>query len=157
MVVLALILGLVLGAIAVWLYASRRLGVVERQLAGTRAELDVERRSFDEKVVTAVRAASADAYQANSSAFLEIAESKLTGYVKPLKESLEKVDGQVRTLELARERAYGALGEQLSQLSERTASLATALRTPHVRGRWGEIQLKRVVELAGMLPYCDFD
>jgi len=47
MVVLALILGLVLGAIAVWLYASRRLGVVERQLAGTRAELDVERRSFD--------------------------------------------------------------------------------------------------------------
>ena len=110
-----------LGAIAVWLYASRRLGVVERELAGTRAELDVERRSFDEKVVTAVRAASADAYQANSSAFLEIAESKLTGYVKPLKESLEKVDGQVRTLELARERAYGALGEQLSQLSERTA------------------------------------
>ena len=63
----------------------------------------------------------------------------------------------MRTLELARERAYGALGEQLSKLSERTASLATALRTPHVRGRWGEIQLKRVVELAGMLPYCDFD
>ena len=104
-----------------------------------------------------MRAASADAYQANSTAFLEIAESKLTGYVRPLKESLEKVDGQVRTLELARERAYGALGSQLSQLSERTATLATALRTPHVRGRWGEIQLKRVVELAGMLPYCDFD
>ena len=157
MVILALILGLLLGAVAAWLYASRRLGAVERELAGTRAELDVERRSFDEKVVTAVRAASADAYQANSSAFLEIADSKLTGYVKPLKESLEKVDGQVRTLELARERAYGALGEQLSQLSERTASLATALRKPDVRGRWGEIQLKRVVELAGMLPYCDFD
>ena len=66
--------------------------------------------------MNAVRAASADAYQANSSAFLEIAESKLTGYVRPLKESLEKVDGQVRTLELARERAYGALGTQLSQL-----------------------------------------
>ena len=157
MVILALILGLLLGATAVWLYASRRLGAVERELAGTRAELEVERRSFDEKVVTAVRAASSDAYQANSSAFLEIAESKLTGYVKPLKESLEKVDGQVRTLELARERAYGALGEQLSQLSERTASLSTALRKPDVRGRWGEIQLKRVVELAGMLPYCDFD
>ena len=157
MVILSLLLGLLLGAIGVWLYASRRLGVVERELAGTRAELDVERRSFDEKVVTAVRAASTDAYRANSSAFLEIAESKLTGYVKPLKDSLERVDGQVRTLELARERAYGALGEQLSQLSERTASLATALRTPHVRGRWGEIQLKRVVELAGMLPYCDFD
>ncbi len=99
----------------------------------------------------------AEAFQANNSAFLELAETKLTGYVGPLKESLEKVDGQVRTLEQARERAYGALGEQLSRLSERTATLATALRTPHVRGRWGEIQLKRVVELAGMLPYCDFE
>jgi DNA recombination protein RmuC len=157
MVVLALILGLVFGALVTWVVASRRLSVAESALAVTRAELDVERRSFDDKVVNAVRAASADAYQANSSAFLEIAESKLTGYVRPLKESLEKVDGQVRTLELARERAYGALGSQLSQLSERTATLATALRTPHVRGRWGEIQLKRVVELAGMLPYCDFD
>jgi DNA recombination protein RmuC len=164
MVVLALFLGLVLGAFAAWLLASRQRAAVARELsetrselAGTRAELDVERRSFDQKVVTAVRAASADAYQANSSAFLEIAESKLTGYVRPLKESLAKVEGQVQTLELARERSQGALREQLTQLSERTASLVTALRTPHVRGRWGEIQLKRVVELAGMLPYCDFD
>ena len=79
MVVLALILGLVLGALVTWVFASRRLSFVESALAGTRAELDVERRSFDEKIVNAVRAASADAYQANSSAFLEIAESKLTG------------------------------------------------------------------------------
>jgi len=164
MVVFALFLGLALGAFAAWIIASRlrataetRLTDARAELAATRAELDVERRSFDEKVVTAVRAASADAYQANSSAFLEIAESKLTGYVRPLKESLAKVEGQVQTLELARERSQGALREQLMQLSERTASLVTALRTPHVRGRWGEIQLKRVVELAGMLPYCDFD
>jgi DNA recombination protein RmuC len=164
MVVLALILGLALGVIATWLLASRRLGAadvrlteVRTELAAARAELDVERRSFDEKVVAAVRSASAEAYQANSTAFLEIAESKLTGYVRPLKESLDKVEGQVQTLEQARERSQGALREQLGQLSERTASLVTALRTPHVRGRWGEIQLKRVVELAGMLPYCDFD
>ena len=164
MVLLALMLGLALGAFAAWIVASRLRTETERQLAGTRAELaatsaelDVERRSFDEKVVNAVRSATTDAYQANSSAFLEIAESKLTGYVRPLKESLAKVEGQVQTLELARERSQGALREQLSQLSERTASLVTALRTPHVRGRWGEIQLKRVVELAGMLPYCDFE
>ena len=164
MVLLALVLGLTLGAFASWLVASRLRAETERRLAGTRAELaatsaelDVERRSFDEKVVNAVRSATTDAYQANSSAFLEIAESKLTGYVRPLKESLAKVEGQVQTLELARERSQGALREQLTQLSERTASLVTALRTPHVRGRWGEIQLKRVVELAGMLPYCDFD
>jgi DNA recombination protein RmuC len=164
MLVLALVTGLALGALGSWLVAARLRSGVDRELAdtrselaATRAELDVERRSFDEKVVTAVRAASADAYRANSSAFLEIAESKLTGYVRPLKESLAKVEGQVQTLELARERSQGALREQLTQLSERTASLVTALRTPHVRGRWGEIQLKRVVELAGMLPYCDFD
>jgi DNA recombination protein RmuC len=158
------VLGVALGAAAAWLLASRRvraadvrLADVRAELVGTRAELDVERRSFDEKVVAAVRAASAEAYQANSSAFLEIAESKLTGYVRPLKDSLDKVGVQVQTLEQARERSQGALREQLGQLSERTASLVTALRTPHVRGRWGEIQLKRVVELAGMLPYCDFD
>jgi DNA recombination protein RmuC len=164
MVFLALVLGLTLGAFASWVIASRlrakterRLADTQAELAATSAELDVERRSFDEKVVNAVRSATTDAYQANSSAFLEIAESKLTGYVRPLKESLAKVEGQVQTLELARERSQGALREQLTQLSERTASLVTALRTPHVRGRWGEIQLKRVVELAGMLPYCDFD
>ena len=159
-----IVLGVALGAAAAWLLASRRVSAADTRLAevraelvGTRAELDVERRSFDQKVVAAVRAASAEAYQANSSAFLEIAESKLTGYVRPLKESLDKVEGQVQTLEQARERSQGALREQLGQLSERTASLVTALRTPHVRGRWGEIQLKRVVELAGMMPYCDFD
>ncbi len=164
MVMFALVTGLALGALAAWIVASRmraaanrEVGDLRAQLAGAHAELDVERRSFDQKVVTAVRAASADAYQANSSAFLEIAESKLTGYVRPLKDSLDKVEVQVQTLEQARERSQGALREQLGQLSERTASLVTALRTPHKRGRWGEIQLKRVAELAGMLPYCDFD
>jgi DNA recombination protein RmuC len=160
MVVLALILGLALGAAVAWLLAARRsaaaereLAVVRTELAGTRAELDVERRSFDEKVVAAVRSASTEAYQANSTAFLQIAETKM----RPLKESLDKVESHVQTLELARERSQGALRTELAQLSERTASLVTALRTPHVRGRWGEIQLKRVVELAGMLPYCDFE
>jgi DNA recombination protein RmuC len=160
MVVLALILGLALGAFAAWLLAARRSAAAERELAavrtelaGTRAELDVERRSFDEKVVAAVRSASTEAYQANSTAFLQIAETKM----RPLKESLDKVESHVQTLELARERSQGALRTELAQLSERTASLVTALRTPHVRGRWGEIQLKRVVELAGMLPYCDFE
>ena len=157
MVYLALVIGLGLGAIGAWLHLSRRLIDRERDLATVRAELNVERRGFDEKLVNAVKAASTEAFQANNTAFLELAGTKLTGYVRPLKESLERVDGQVRTLEQARERAYGALGDQLSRLSERTASLATALRTPHVRGRWGEIQLKRVVELAGMLPHCDFD
>lgn len=155
--ILSLAAGLALGGLVAWVAAGRRLGERETELAVARAELELERRSADERLVHAVKSASTEAFQANNSAFLELAETKLTGYVRPLKESLEKVDGQVRTLERARERAYGALGEQLSTLSERTATLATALRTPHIRGRWGEIQLKRVVELAGMLPYCDFE
>jgi len=135
----------------------------EQELAVSRAELEVERRAVDEKLVHAVKAASTEAYHATNSAFLELAEAKLTGYVRPLKESLEKVDGQVRTLEQARQHAFGALKQELltlrdgqDRLRQETGSLANALRAPHVRGRWGEVQLKRVVEATGMIEHCDF-
>src|SRR5215204_6675002 len=136
----------------------------EQELAVSRAELEVERRAVDEKLVHAVKAASTEAYHATNSAFLELAEAKLTGYVRPLKESLEKVDGQVRTLEQARQHAFGALKQELltlrdgqDRLRQETGSLANALRAPHVRGRWGEVQLRRVVEATGMIEHCDFE
>jgi hypothetical protein len=107
MVGLALIIGIAVGLGTAWFVlrrsarnatraeqgARRELDVVRQELAGTRAELAIERRSFDEKVVNAVKAASSDALRANNSLFLELAETKLTSYVKPLKDSLEKVDG----------------------------------------------------------------
>jgi DNA recombination protein RmuC len=159
-------LGLIIGCTATWL-------VLRAHLATARTAAELERRSSDDKLATAerarleaeerFRAISAEALRENNSAFLQLAESKLQGYVAPLKESLEKVDGHVRTLEQARQHAFGALKQELSALRDgqerlrsETGNLVAALRTPHVRGRWGEMQLKRVVEVAGLLEHCDF-
>ena len=166
MVIVALLIGLAVGALGVLvavrpalLERRRRIQEVialERSLAATEAELRVERESADAKLELAVKALSTDALDANSARFLELAETHLTGHVKPLKESLARMDEQLRTVERVRQESYGALRAQVSTLSERAGSLTNALRTPHVRGRWGEAQLRNVVEYAGMVEYCDY-
>lgn len=125
---------------------------------------------------------SADALQKNNQAFLDLARTALNGVqekaslefesrqkaietmVQPLRDSLEKVDSRIGELEKIRAEAYGTITEQVRalassqvQLQAETANLVRALRAPAVRGRWGEIQLKRVVEMAGMIEYCDFE
>jgi DNA recombination protein RmuC len=155
------------------------------------ADLEGERRAAQERnesfkrvteeLAEKFKALSRDALKDNNQEFLNLARATLEKFqvsakgeldqrqqaidqlVKPLKDSLEKVDGKIGELEKSRAGAYAELREQVRmlatsqlQLQAETGNLVKALRTPHIRGRWGEIQLRRVVELAGMLQYCDF-
>ena len=166
MVFAALVVGLALGALAVYVavrpaLVDRRRRVdetldLERELAAARAELAVERASLDDRLAAAVKTLSAEALDANSARFLELADARLSGYVRPLKDSLERMDSHLLGVERVRQEAYGALQAQVTTLSERAGSLTNALRAPHVRGRWGEIQLRNVVEHAGMVEHCDY-
>ncbi len=166
MVILALLTGLAVGAIGALLLLRpalverrrRTQEVIElqRALAGAEAELSVERGAFDDRLAAAITNLSTQALDANSARFLELADARLSGQVRPLKESLERMDVQLRSVERVRNESYGELRTQVSTLAERAGSLTNALRTPHVRGRWGEAQLRNVVEYAGMVEYCDY-
>jgi len=127
------------------------------------------------------QALSAGALRDNSRAFFDMAQTAFAQYiesaktdfdsrnqtvrdiVKPVQEVLDKYDHQMRAMEREREKAYGGLYQQMQSLTEgqtalqnETGKLVRALHNPHTRGRWGEITLKRVAELAGMVNHCDF-
>ena len=103
-------------------------------------------------------------YQALIASSADKKQAEVSTVILPLRTSLEQMEKKVHELELARRGAYDAISTNLQQLSstqqllfKETGNLVRALREPTVRGRWGEIQLRRVVEVAGMLPYCDFE
>jgi DNA recombination protein RmuC len=122
-----------------------------------------------------MKAAAAEALHANNAAFLELARTSfqglqkeaaldmesrqraIDGIVSPVLATLKQVDLKVEAADRERANAYARLSEQLTLLGSATGTLSRALRTPTVRGRWGEMQLRRVVEIAGMLQRCDFD
>ena len=162
MVALALFLGCAAGALAVYLLlrpalAERRRRIeqvlaLERELAAAQAELTVARETLDERLEAAIKTLANEALDTNSARFIELAEARML----PLRESLERIDRQIQGVERVRQEAYGSLKQQVAALSERAGSLTNALRTPHVRGRWGEAQLRNVVEYAGMIEHCDY-
>ena len=159
---LALLAAAILGGLAMWVFLREETIRLRERLAAQGASREQVSQEF--------RALAADALSRNNEQFLHLAESTLERkqsavdeLVKPLKASLEKVDAQIHAMEVQRSGAYATLTQQVrhmaetqAKLSDETRRLVEALRTPAARGRWGEIQLRRVVEMAGMLAYCDF-
>jgi DNA recombination protein RmuC len=148
---------------------QRTILEVTKDKEGLAATIEAERKGFEEKLrlledakkalSDAFSALSSQALRSNSDEFLKLAQAS----VAPIKEALGKFDLKIQSLEIAREGAYQGLVQQVSQLLDtgrqlrtETSNLVQALRSPVTRGQWGEIQLRRVVEMAGMLNYCDF-
>jgi DNA recombination protein RmuC len=168
-----------------------QLGAADVKCAALTAQLDAERTSSADKIAVmeqaelrlreAFQSMGAEVLRQNSESFLQLARTSLTEMqqsnssdlelrqqaitelVSPIRETLQKMDGTLQKVELARVGSYESLiaqvrsmGEAQRELSGRTKQLGDALRAPNVRGRWGEMQLKRVCEMAGMLDHCDF-
>jgi DNA recombination protein RmuC len=183
--VVVLTIGLAVGALAAWLVArvgqSRLRAELERDCA-----VQSERLRAYEDVGTKFRetfqALSADALTANNRAFLDLAEVRLCdartqaaadlelrkqaveNLLAPMAKTLEQVDREIKESERRRIQNDSLLLQRIASLDTagqdlraQTGRLVDALRRPGVRGRWGELQLKRVVELAGMVEYCDFE
>lgn len=188
MTVAYILIGAVVGAVVAWMAGRTPLSA---QLARLQATLEHERKSAAEKVAvlaearaelsTQLRSMCAEALRGNNEQFMQLAKTQfqqlqqdakhdldsrqkaVENLVAPLKESLEKVGTEVKTLEQARRQDVGTLTAHLKTVAEsndklrlETGTLVTALRAPSVHGRWGEMQLKNAVESAGMLAYCDF-
>lgn len=167
------------------LQLRERSAQLESDLKHTRENAEEKLRLLGQakdELSNAFKALSAEALKSNNESFLQLARESLQKFqtgaqgdlakreqavselVSPIRESLEKFDAHIRQVEKERSTAYGQLSEQVRSLREtqeslrdQTGKLVQALRAPSVRGRWGEIQLRRVVEIAGMLPYCDFE
>ena len=145
------------------------------------AEKIAQLQSLEERLNREFQALSAKALRENNEAFLNLAQTKLETFqseargdlehrqkavenlVAPINETLTRYDQQIQSMERSRSQAYGSLSQQVEsllvsqqKLESETGRLVKALRMPQVRGRWGEFQLRKVVELAGMSSHCDF-
>jgi DNA recombination protein RmuC len=163
---LAFIAGELAGGLIAYLWMRARLARLEAakhfaesgatKLTETfQALADAALRSNQSAFLNAART-TLETTRAEMSGDLAQKQTAIEGVVQPLADSLGRLEAHVRELERAREKAYGSLGEQVQTLARETATLSTALRSPQTRGRWGEVTLKRVAELAGMVHNCDF-
>ena len=156
----------------------------QRKITQLETTLQIERQTAAEQLAAVEKTfavLSNEALRSNSQTFLQLAQETLKRFqvhakgeleqkeravehlVKPIRETLEKAEQQIRLMENERKQAYGALHKHLETLTQtqqtlhgETRNLVQALRRPEVRGQWGEMTLKRLVELAGMVDHCDF-
>jgi DNA recombination protein RmuC len=177
-------IGAAAGGLIVWLVSRTRVARLEERIEADRRSTQEKLLLLDRaelKLRDAFASLSADALRHNNQSFLALAQTKLGEFhqsassdlekrqkavddlVRPIQEALVRVDGQIQQVEKDRLSNYSGLMEQVKAMAQtqqalqaETGNLVKALRAPQVRGRWGEIQLRRVVEMAGMLDYCDF-
>jgi len=157
-------------------FARLRVQLDALQEAKGKAEAQLaEAAEVRDKMVDTFKALSSQALDESNKKFVELAQERLSSLLvkgrgdmgdllKPIADSLKQYDQHVKELEQHRQKAYGSLEEQVKALGEtnknlrdKTEDLVTALRRPEVRGRWGELSLRRAVELAGMTEHCDFN
>src|SRR3989338_3020858 len=164
-----------------WFIAHLR---TQKRLAELATTLELERKAAQEKLAGLEQnfiALSSRALKENNAAFLQLAQESLKQFhvqakgdlelkekavenlIKPVREALEKAEQQIRLMEHERKEAYGSLTKHLETMTQtqqllhcETRNLVQALRRPEVRGQWGELTLKRLAELAGMVEHCDF-
>jgi DNA recombination protein RmuC len=174
---LTALVSLLIGWLVSRLRAQRRLAELETRLRLCQETSQTEKSLLE----TTFGSLSLQALEKNNRAFLQLAEQTLQRFqekakgelsekekavenlVKPIKDALEKTEAQIRIMENERKEAYGSLHKHLEtmavtqqQLQGETRNLVQALRRPEVRGQWGEMTLKRLAELAGMVEHCDF-
>src|SRR5262245_11566288 len=173
----------VLGGLAIGLIAGFAVATARQATLIARATAAEEKLAYAEgKLAEHFEALSAKALDASNQRFLELADARLKAagveaagelerrkqavehLVAPLRETLGKVEEQLREVEMGRRESHVMLAKQVDfvrqradELKRETQSLVRALQRPEARGRWGELQLRRVVELAGMAHHCDFD
>jgi len=147
-VIVAVVIGLCLGLLVGWLLARARARTEVVRLETELAHARDGARELESRVKSLTDATVERA--------VETATTKLGQVVQPIEKALDLMNREVAELEKARSRDFGAITTGLSSLTQTTSSLATALRSPSVRGQWGELQLRNVVEAAGMLAFCDF-
>jgi DNA recombination protein RmuC len=165
MAVVEILIPIIAAAVAAGIVMIVMRSVTARQLAEARAaaatQLATSQQALldkaDQRMRETFQSLATQALNDNRASFFDLARTSFEAYRQPIAETLKRVDQRLGDVEKERIESYARLSEQIIALGSSATTLANALRTPAVRGRWGELQLKRVVEMAGMLQRCDFD